>query len=156
MSNERRVYERMPDGLTPLERRREANRRWRARRPGMAAQRSAQRRAAGSREIENAARTKNRLLNPELTKEKSRAAHLKIFFGITVAEYDLLFEKQGGVCAICKKVCSTGHALSVDHCHETGVIRGLLCRRCNRGIGHFYDNSFLLQTAVNYLNGDLI
>ena len=69
------------------------------------------------------------------------------------------FEKlnalQGGLCAVCKKPCSTNTALSLDHCHETGRIRGLLCMNCNTGIGRLGDNVEGLQAALDYLKQSL-
>jgi hypothetical protein len=56
-------------------------------------------------------------------------------FGITPAQYDLMFEAQGGLCAICKKECPSGRNLAVDHDHETGAVRALLCVVCNRNLG---------------------
>ncbi len=72
-----------------------------------------------------------------------------------------LLESQGGVCAICKKeeqIIDKGggtQRLSVDHDHDTGKIRGLLCNDCNVGLGRFKDNLELLRSAVAYLeNGE--
>lgn len=78
-------------------------------------------------------------------------AHLKKNYGITAEEYNLLLEKQGGVCAICAEPCTSGKRLAVDHNHKTNIIRGLLCGKCNRGIGNFLDNTDLLLAAVEYL-----
>ena len=77
-------------------------------------------------------------------------------YGITLLEYDRMLEKQGHVCAICsnpetKIVRGREAALAVDHCHETGKVRGLLCDRCNRGLGSFDDSSERLINASNYL-----
>lgn len=88
-------------------------------------------------------------------KTSGRASRLKDRYGITLAEYEALLAAQGGVCAICRKACSTGKSLAVDHNHETKVVRGLLCRKCNRGIGHFNDDRTLLQEAINYLSAKL-
>jgi hypothetical protein len=76
---------------------------------------------------------------------------LKRKYGITVDIYLELFRKQGFGCAICKKPCSSGRVLAVDHDHISGVIRGLLCRRCNIGLGNFQDDPVLLSTAAGYL-----
>ena len=73
--------------------------------------------------------------------------------GITKQEYTAILEKQNGVCAICSNVCSK--SLAVDHDHATGVIRGLLCNKCNRGIGYLQDSPEILQKALNYLKGSL-
>ena len=62
-----------------------------------------------------------------------------------------MLENQNGVCAICLNSCNSGMRLAVDHCHETGKVRQLLCRRCNQSIGKFNDDPILLQKAVDYL-----
>lgn len=74
-------------------------------------------------------------------------------FGLTAADYDAIMRAQGGVCAICHEVPSTRrrHDLVVDHDHETNTVRGLLCNRCNIGLGHFEDRLGLLFAAINYL-----
>jgi hypothetical protein len=90
---------------------------------------------------------------------RHRGHHLKYRFGITLADYDKLLSKQNGVCAICRQPQRTpAHgvrtSLGVDHCHKTGKIRGLLCRRCNQGLGMLSDSIDLLQKALNYLRGE--
>lgn len=85
----------------------------------------------------------------------TRAERLRRF-GLTEDEYDLLVERQGGVCAICGLGPTTdGRRLAVDHDHHTGVIRGLLCTNCNVGIGNFGDNLEVLRKAIAYLEGVL-
>lgn len=79
-------------------------------------------------------------------------------FGITLAEYDAMFEAQDGLCAICQQpeTCTykgTLKRLAVDHCHTTGQVRGLLCRQCNTALGSFGDDVELLMRAINYLEG---
>lgn len=69
---------------------------------------------------------------------------------ISDAEYDRLLNLQGGGCAICGAF-PTERSLAVDHDHDTGRIRGLLCMRCNTGIGHFEDSIPLLEAAIDYL-----
>jgi hypothetical protein len=72
--------------------------------------------------------------------------------GFTRKDYEALREKQGGCCAICKRHESDmGKRFDVDHCHDTGKIRGLLCASCNWGLGKFGDDEELLQAAINYL-----
>jgi Recombination endonuclease VII len=66
-----------------------------------------------------------------------RSVELKRY-GISVAEYDALLAKQGGVCAICRK--RSKRRLCVDHCHLTGTVRGLLCDRCNLGLGYLKED----------------
>ena len=89
-------------------------------------------------------------------KEKKRSKYLsrrdqilQQRYGITEEQYDLLFDLQEGCCAICKQ--RFAKRLDVDHCHDTGTVRGLLCNNCNRGLGHFKDNVDYLQSAINYL-----
>ena len=66
---------------------------------------------------------------------------VKADFGITKVEYNELLEKQKGVCALCPATDSgDGRPLFVDHCHETGRVRGLLCKQCNTAIGLLGDN----------------
>jgi hypothetical protein len=76
-------------------------------------------------------------------------------YGISVAEYDRRFDEQGGVCAICLRSPSETNArwdcLSVDHCHLSGKVRGLLCAHCNQAIGMFRDSSDMLKRALRYL-----
>src|SRR5438445_9289465 len=60
-------------------------------------------------------------------------------------EYDAMSEYQRGVCAICGKEPTDGERLAVDHDHATGRVRGLLCRGCNTGLGHFTDDPSRLR-----------
>ena len=72
--------------------------------------------------------------------------------GMTPDSYNELFAKQGGCCAICGKHQSLERkGLCIDHCHKTGVIRGLLCDRCNQGLGRFNDDAELCIKAYTYL-----
>lgn len=73
-------------------------------------------------------------------------------YGITAVEYAELLFIQGGVCAICKFPPSGKmKVLCVDHDHNTGAVRGLLCNGCNVGLGRFKDSISLLSEAVDYL-----
>jgi hypothetical protein len=82
-------------------------------------------------------------------------------YGMTTEDYQKLFNKQNGVCAICNKresAKSNGgyiKSLAVDHCHTTGKIRGLLCQDCNLGIGKLKDDVALVEAALNYLKEKL-
>jgi len=58
--------------------------------------------------------------------------------------------EQNGVCAICSGV-SKNKSLAVDHNHVTGIVRGLLCDRCNRGLGNFQDSPKYFRRALEYL-----
>ena len=72
-------------------------------------------------------------------------------YGITPADYDAMAEQQGGVCAICDLPPPADGVLCVDHDHDTGKVRGLLCRTCNTGIGHLRDDPALVRKAATYL-----
>jgi len=85
----------------------------------------------------------------EPKKRKSNPAHLrKSRYGLTAEQYNDLLVAQGGRCAICK----SDTLLQVDHDHTTDVVRGLLCRECNMGLGKFKDCVELLTRAINYLS----
>ncbi|WMX18936.1 hypothetical protein [Escherichia phage vB_EcoP_PAS59] len=84
--------------------------------------------------------------------------NLRRLYGITLAEYDALFEKQEGLCAICGQpetatLKGVVKRLAVDHCHEGLHIRGLLCSSCNTGLGLFKDSPENLENAIKYLRG---
>lgn len=73
-------------------------------------------------------------------------------YGISPEEYENILLKQNGKCAICKSDKSEFHnGLHIDHNHNTGKIRGLLCLKCNSAIGKFKDSIEILQEAIKYL-----
>lgn len=89
-----------------------------------------------------------------------RKVDYKRKFGITLDEYNQMLKDQNGVCAICGLVeTSKDHrtqevrGLAVDHDHSTGMVRGLLCTRCNTAIGLLSDDPKLLLKAISYLTG---
>lgn len=71
-------------------------------------------------------------------------------YAITEDQYQQILQLQNGVCAICGNH-QRRQRLSIDHCHLTKKVRGLLCTRCNRNIGRFYDSAVRLQRAAEYL-----
>jgi Autographiviridae endonuclease VII len=78
--------------------------------------------------------------------------HLKATYGITVEDYNKMFEKQKGCCAICKEhQTNFKKRLSVDHNHKTGQIRQLLCYKCNSLLGYAKENKIILEEAIKYL-----
>jgi hypothetical protein len=90
----------------------------------------------------------------KVKKEKSRNAHAKALearYGITRTDYDELYAKQGGVCYICERSTGKTRRLSVDHDHETGRVRGLLCRPCNNLLGHARDSIAFFERCISYL-----
>lgn len=72
-------------------------------------------------------------------------------YGISVFEYEEMLFSQGGKCAICEREETNGRLLATDHDHSTGKVRGLLCRACNTGLGHFGDSIPRLLSALEYL-----
>src|SRR5262245_12914083 len=78
-----------------------------------------------------------------------RSGELKRRYGLSAAEYEALLAEQGGACAICRK--RSEERLCVDHCHLTGTIRGLLCRKCNTALGYLKDDQASLVAALAYL-----
>lgn len=80
----------------------------------------------------------------------NRAHSLKYKYGITEQEYDVMLTAQKGVCCVCSTPPTT-KPLHVDHDHNTGRVRGLLCTNCNTGLGQFKDNPELLYKAADYL-----
>ena len=86
----------------------------------------------------------------ETHKNEKRELHLKHDFGLSLEDYSRVFTSQGGVCAICGS-SPNGMALAVDHNHETGEVRGLLCSNCNVAIGLMKDDPGLLQKAIDYV-----
>jgi Recombination endonuclease VII len=77
----------------------------------------------------------------------SRTYHLTRRYGITAAEADFMLDEQDGVCAICQ----SAPAAHVDHDHETGAVRALLCFNCNGGLGQFRDDPAVLRAAADYV-----
>jgi hypothetical protein len=77
-----------------------------------------------------------------------RDAWLRKKYGISLDIFNEMFESQKGACKICFRA---GLTLCVDHCHETGKVRGLLCRRCNYGLGYFSDNLESFKNIIIYL-----
>lgn len=94
----------------------------------------------------------------EKNPERYFAFELKRRFGIEIEQYTAMLEEQRGVCAICGKAEAATHRvtgqvrrMAVDHCHETGKIRGLLCTHCNAILGHAKDRTEVLEAAIRYL-----
>lgn len=85
-----------------------------------------------------------------------REYDLKKSYNIDIEKYNEMLLNQDGKCAICKRDHKTllgrKKFLCVDHDHDSNIIRGLLCDKCNRGIGLFGDNIYLLIEAIKYLN----
>ena len=103
-----------------------------------------------------------KLCRRKVARASGRKADLKNKYGMCFNEYTKILEGQKGKCAICKKnethinhVTKEILNLTVDHCHLTGVIRGLLCRNCNLMLGNSKDSSKTLRSAIKYLSSPL-
>jgi hypothetical protein len=83
--------------------------------------------------------------------EHSRRYALKAKYGLTVEARDRLVLAARGRCMICGDKPADGKTLSIDHSHKTRKVRGVLCTRCNFGIGYFLDSPELLASAIEYL-----
>lgn len=95
---------------------------------------------------------KNRAANPQKYARAFKNWQLKKSFNISLEEYETLVKKQNECCACCGKHQSELRvALNVDHCHDTGKVRGLLCWDCNVGIGKLGDTEEGLQMALDYI-----
>jgi len=93
-------------------------------------------------------------------KEKNKSSEYKLhkknyelqkLYGITIKDYNSMLEQQNNKCKLCENSFQQNKKIHVDHCHNTGKIRGLLCVSCNRGLGYLKDDKDLLLKAVKYL-----
>lgn len=91
---------------------------------------------------------RNYRANPEGHQKRTRRSTLLRAYGLTEAQYEAMLTEQGGRCLICRRVMRPP---AVDHCHTTGLVRGLLCRGCNTSLGHFRDDPAVLARAIEYL-----
>ena len=82
-----------------------------------------------------------------------RDAYYRRTFGMSADDVDAMLLAQGGGCAICGKRPEREASLHVDHCHDTGRVRGIICLNCNQGLGQFGDDPDLLERAAAYLRG---
>jgi Recombination endonuclease VII len=97
---------------------------------------------------------RTRLHRDWVSRNRERVAATKRLsaYGISAAEFDCFMEKQNGGCAICKEPLNPAN---VDHDHNSGTVRGLLCAGCNKGLGFFDDNPKLLIRAASYIKPDI-
>lgn len=102
----------------------------------------------------NKERVKERSRQHRATKPRSQwAANLRRYEGMDVETWEAMLIAQSGRCAICSDPMMSPH---VDHCHETGVVRGLLCSECNHGLGKFKDSPARLLAAADYLASNML
>lgn len=90
--------------------------------------------------------------NPDKCKIYRRKNKLKKKYGISLEQYDEMLKQQNGVCYICHKLESNGKPLYVDHCHKSGIIRKLLCDKCNFTLGLMNEDKTLLNKLIDYIN----
>lgn len=96
------------------------------------------------------AQAKYKLESPQKFRLTAHKKRLKHSYNLEYTDYLRMCEEQNNLCKICGKD-NKGWKLAVDHCHDTGNIRGLLCNTCNRAIGLFNDNAALLRKAADYI-----
>lgn len=90
-----------------------------------------------------------RIKHPGAVKGYNRKYKWKARYGISPEQYEAALEACNYTCQICGEKCSV--RLAIDHCHDTQENRGLLCKKCNTGIGMFQHDTWLLENAINYL-----
>ena len=88
-------------------------------------------------------------------KENHRAWQYRTLYGITIEQYDEMLAAQEGACAICRGTESGAPRWQVDHDHQTGTVRGLLCNSCNLALGLLKDSPEIVGAALNYLASPL-
>ena len=96
----------------------------------------------------NACRREQYANDPKFV-EAVRNSWLKTAYGITLRDYNAMVERQDGLCGSCRR--RPTEKLHVDHCHETQMLRLLLCRTCNIGFGYFGDDPDLMRAGADYL-----
>lgn len=104
------------------------------------------------REYQRARYKKNGRARPR-DKKAEQEYHRKRVYGITPEQYAAMIERSGGLCEICGRVPSevSGKGACVDHCHDSGAVRGILCHPCNVALGNFRDDPEVLRAAIGYL-----
>ncbi|MBB4235016.1 endonuclease VII domain-containing protein [Rhizobium esperanzae] len=88
----------------------------------------------------------------EQDRRRTYSNQLRKNYGITIEDFDDMYDAQGGKCRICETTKPKGRGgFHVDHCHATGAIRGLLCTSCNMMLGLVEDSVDRLNSAIAYL-----
>ncbi len=85
-------------------------------------------------------------------KETYKKRYYKYAYGLPHGEFEAMLQAQNGKCAICEKILTDDSPPYLDHCHETGNARGILCQHCNSGIGFLKDSPIIVSKALAYLN----
>jgi hypothetical protein len=130
---------------------RQLSRDWTAKNPEKAKEKDRKSKAKRDKEHVRAVQREWRRNNPEKVVELQRRHRLRVL-GAAGFDFDAAFVAQGCACAICGTTeLTTKRGWHIDHDHQTGAIRGILCHHCNVGIGNFKDNTELLARAIVYL-----
>lgn len=110
------------------------------------------------KECHNKRIKKYRKDNQEKYKRLKRNQDLKKLYGLTIEDVEIILKNQNYKCAICGEeiflfgdLKNRNKVAHVDHNHDTGEVRGLLCGKCNQGLGYFMDNTDYLLSAISYL-----
>lgn len=96
-------------------------------------------------------RTREQIAKAKARSATTHARHILVTYGITADEYQRMHRFQGGRCALCRRATGATRRLAVDHCHATGRVRGLLCKRCNTILGHARDDVDFFWRCSEYL-----
>jgi hypothetical protein len=92
-------------------------------------------------------------LSAEERSSRNKSSNLRTAYGMSVSERDGMVAAQQGLCAICSTdLAQTAKGPCVDHNHDTGKVRGILCSPCNAALGLMGDNPLILQAAIGYLH----
>lgn len=94
---------------------------------------------------------KNYAANKSAHRDRQRRTKLKKY-GITETQKALILQSQEHQCPICERFLAEQTVPSIDHCHVTGSVRGILCRRCNSALGLFEESPAILERALDYLS----
>lgn len=89
----------------------------------------------------------------KINKYRSR---IKRTYGITTEQYDEMLINQNGLCAVCHELCRSGKRLAIDHDHNSGVVRGLLCSGCNLALGSLRENSTTARRLADYIDNSIL
>ena len=105
----------------------------------------------------NASRREWRRSNPAKHAKESRRWNLRVNYGLEPEDYEEILKSQDHRCAVCLKHETEvpRQRLYVDHCHDSGEVRGLLCSHCNAGIGNLMDSPALLREALRYVEAGI-
>lgn len=106
-----------------------------------------------TKEDNAAAQRRWRERNRQKDRDSTRDSRLRRLYGMTSADKQNMLDAQGGVCGLCGigRPGNDHTGWHVDHCHESGEVRSVLCHNCNCGLGHFKDDPDLLRRAIEYL-----